>query len=168
METSFNTLTSRNSLLTSYVWLVVGLLISAVTSTILYATNLLLYALYYFPYLAIILVIAQFGIAIGFTASMRRASATTLKVLYIAYALTLGVSLTSLGYVYDIGTIGVALAVTSMLYVCLIIIGMTTKRNLASIGTIAFAGLIALIISQLILAILALVFLHVYSLLLVY
>lgn len=136
----------RNGLIKTFSWMFFGLLITAATSYILYATGLF-YTLLSGP-IPLLLVIAQFGIVIAFSSSMQRASASTMKLLFIAYAITLGVSMTSICVVYGLGTVSIAFLVSAVYFACLVIIGFTTKKDLSKIGTLCIAGMIALILSQ--------------------
>lgn len=136
----------RTGLIRTYTWMFVGLLVTALTSYLLYTTGLF-YLLMSGP-LPFILLIAQLGIVIGFTSAMKKATATTMKVLFIIYAITLGFSMTSICYVYGLGTVFIAFLVSAIYFGCLVIIGFTTKRDLSKIGTICLAGLVAMIITQ--------------------
>lgn len=139
----------RRGLLKTYTWMFFGLLITAATSYLMYATNL--YFAIIRGQMPLILMLVQFGIAFGFTGAMRSASSLTMKVLFVVFAITMGISLTSLGIVYQLGTIFVAFLVSAVYFACLMVIGFTTKKDLSSFGTICLGGLCALIITQVIL-----------------
>ena len=62
----------RRGLLKTYTWMFFGLLITAATSYLMYATNLY-FAIIRGP-MPLILMLVQFGIAFGFTGAMRSAS----------------------------------------------------------------------------------------------
>lgn len=143
----------QQSLLSMYVWLGIGLLLTAFTSFFMYSTGTFLHVIATAPMISWILILVQFGVAIAFTGMIRKASASLLKVLYLVYAVTLGISLTSLAYTYAIGTIAVAFLVTSVYFGSLVFIGKTTKRDLSKIGTLCLAGLISMIICELIMII---------------
>lgn len=139
----------RRGLLKTYTWMFFGVLLTALTSFLMYTTGLY----YYFCVgpMPLLLVLVQFGIAFGFSGAMRSATSTTMKVLFIIFAVTMGISLTSIGIVYQLGTIFIAFLVSAVYFLCLVAIGMTTKRDLSSIGTICIAGLLALIVTQVVL-----------------
>jgi hypothetical protein len=141
---------THSIMMTAFGWMFAGLLVSAATSFLLYSTGFFLRLLYSVPMLSLILAIAQIALVIGFSASAKKATATGMKVLFMAYAVTLGISLTSLAYVYGFGTISVAFLVSAVYFGCLAIIGLTTKRDLTKMGTIMIAGLFAMIITQLV------------------
>lgn len=140
----------RQSILKSYMWMAIGLLVTGVVSTVLYSTGAFLALLMSFPMLSLLLMFAQFGIVIAFTIQVRNpyTSASTLKALFMAYAVTLGFSLTSIFYSYDLGIISVAFLVTAIYFGCLVFIGITTKKDMTRFGMICLSGLIALVLSQ--------------------
>lgn len=147
---SYSTSTLKSALLKSYAWMAIALVITALVSFGLYASNALLYILSAMPFLFILFVIAPFILSIGFGVSMARSqTSTAMKVMLVLYAICMGVSLTSIGYAYDLGTIGIAFIVSAIYFICLAVIGTTTKKNLGSIGYLCLIGLFVMIISQL-------------------
>lgn len=131
----------------SYIWMFAGLVISAISSWFIIATNLL-YSMG--GILAGVLLIAQLVTVVGFSAAMYSSSATTLKVMFIIYSALTGVTIASLTEMYSAGTIYVAFAISAFYFGCLAVIGFTTNKDLTKMGTICTIGLFALIISQLI------------------
>lgn len=146
----YSTSTLKSALLKSYAWMAIALVITALVSFGLYATNALFYILNAMPFLFILFVIAPFILSIGFGVSMARSqTSTAMKVMLVLYAVCMGVSLTSIGYAYDLSTIGIAFIVSAIYFICLAVIGTTTKKNLGGIGYLCLIGLFVLIISQL-------------------
>lgn len=140
----------QHSILKAYIWMFVGLAVSGITAYFCYASHFLDYMYYSLPWLPIILLVAQIGVAIGFGVSLNRFSATTMKVLFLAYALMMGISMASIGYTYTDGIIGTAFFISALYFGCLVIVGFTTKADLTRFRSILFTGLIVLIISQVI------------------
>ena len=60
----------------------------------------------------------------------------------------MGVSLTSIGYVYDVATIGTAFLVSAVYFISLAVIGTTSKKDFTSFGSLCMIGLFVLIITQ--------------------
>lgn len=141
---------TQHSLLSMYSWLGIGLFVTAFTSFFMYSSGTFLHMIYSAPMVSWILIIIQFGVAMAFSGLIQKVSAAALKGLYLVYAVTLGISLTSLAYTYALGVIAVAFLVTSVYFGCLVFIGKTTKKDLSKLGTICFAGLIAMIICELV------------------
>ena len=142
----YSTNTLKSALLKSYAWMAVALSITAVVSYGLYATNALMILLSTMPFLFMLFVIAPFILSIAFGVSMARSTSSTgMKVMLVLYAICMGVSLTSIGYVYDVATIGTAFLVY---FISLAVIGTTSKKDFTSFGSLCMIGLFVLIITQ--------------------
>ena len=141
----------RKAVLNSFGWMAGGLVLTGAVSAVLYSSGTFLNMLYNVPMLSLILALAQIVLTISITAGIYRMKESTMKILYVIYAATMGISLTSLAYVYDLGTIALAFVVSAVYFLCLVAIGYTTKMDLTRIGTICIGGLIALVITQLLL-----------------
>lgn len=139
----------RRYVMISYSWMMTGLVITFVVSFIMYQTGIFWTMLNTFPYLWIILAVAQIAIVIGFVFLADRVSAGTMKVMFIAYAVTLGITLTSIAYTYDVASISAAFLVSALFFAGLSILGMTTKKDLTRLGYICIVALIVLVLSQL-------------------
>ena len=148
-----STQAKQHALTITFAWMVAGLALTGFCSLFFTISGLYYWILYRMPFLVFGLLIVQIGIAFGIGAAMRSASSTMIKVLYLVYAVTLGINMTSICYAYNLGTICMAFFTTAIYFVCLCVVGLTSKRDLSSIGTICFAALIALLITQVIMAI---------------
>ncbi|MBQ0065073.1 MAG: Bax inhibitor-1/YccA family protein [Firmicutes bacterium] len=143
----------NTSLMYCYLWMFVGLMLTAMTSIFLYSTNLLLFALVRMPFLMTLILIAQLGVVFAMSFFQRKLSATALKVMFVLYSLLTGVTFTTLGYVYPLGTIGLAFIVSAVFFLSLFAVGMTTKKDFSNIGMICIAALFALVVTQIIMMI---------------
>lgn len=143
-----NTMSLNKAITKTFLWMATGLMVTAFTSFVSIITGLWYVVLTSVS--PLILMILQVGIAIWFTASMKSASPTKLKVLFMAYAVTLGITLTPISLMYSSGLIFIAFMITAILFASLAIVGMTTKKDLTKLGTICMVGLITLVITQLI------------------
>ena len=139
----------RKSILQSFTWMGIGLLLSGLTAAVVCLTSLknLIYGT---PFIPIILLFVQLGLTIAFTASINSADSTKLKVMFLAYCFTMGLTLSSIGLTYDLGTIFAALLVSALYFGCLVFIGYTTKKDLSGFGMPILAALIALLIGNLV------------------
>ena len=143
-----NTMSLNKAITKTFLWMATGLMVTAFTSFVSIITGLWYVVLTSVS--PLILMILQVGIAIWFTASMKSASPTKLKVLFMAYAVTLGITLTPISLMYSSGLIFIAFMITAILFASLAIVGMTTKKDLTKLGTICMVGLITLVITQLV------------------
>lgn len=125
--------------------MVVGLLISTLSA---FFGQGLLFTSYGYT-LMMASTFACLGIAFFFSFRIRQMSVSAAWTCYIMYSLLLGLSLSSIFLVYDLGSIVWAFGATTILFGCMAIIGHTTKMDLSRFSTILLAGLIAIIISSL-------------------
>lgn len=127
----------------------IALVITAIVSYGLYVTNALLILLSAAPFLFMLFVIAPFILSIAFGVSMAKSTSSTgMKIMLVIYAACMGVSLTSIGYVYDVATIGTAFLVSAVYFISLAVIGTTSKKDFTSFGSLCMVGLFVLIITQ--------------------
>lgn len=104
------------------------------------------------PMISLVLLIAQLGIAAAFGIQMQKASAAALRTMFFAYAVLTGITFSSLGVVYTGSTLFYAFLISAVFYFCLAFVGLTTKRNLNSLGLICLVGLVVLLVAWLVLA----------------
>ena len=135
----------------TFLWMFGGLLVTALVAYFFANTGLMLYFLLEAPFLSIVLLIAQLGIAVAFGARLMKMKSSTAIILYLLYAITLGVTFSSLMYIYDLGSIFFAFGLTAIYFGALALIGYTTKIDLTKLGTICIIGLIVLVIAEIIL-----------------
>ena len=80
---------------------------------------------------------------------------TGIIVMFYVYAALMGFTLSTIFMAYDLGTIGISLALCAGFFFALTMFGRTTKINMLKAGPILFVGLIVLIIAEVILMIFA-------------
>jgi FtsH-binding integral membrane protein len=98
----------------------------------------------------IFLVIAQFGMVITLSAGINKLSLGAARMLYIAYSVLTGFTLSSIFIMYVASTIFLAFAMAAVFFGIMAVFGYTTEADLTSAGRIFFAGLIAIIIAMVI------------------
>lgn len=123
-----------------------GLLVTAITAFLMNINYFSLRLFVTYPSLSFILMIAELGVVIAFSARLFKASLTTTRVMFFAYAVLTGITFSVLQYVFEAWSIYLAFGITCIYFGSLCIIGYTTKMNLAKIAPIMFTGLICLII----------------------
>ena len=94
-------------------------------------------------------------LAIALGARITKMKTSTARVMFYIYAALMGFSLSVIFAVYDLGTIGIALALCAGFFFALTMLGMTTKVDLLKAGPILGVGLIVLIIAEVLLMIFA-------------
>ena len=94
-------------------------------------------------------------IAIYLGARIEKIKPSTARVMFYVYAAIMGFSLSTIFMAYDLGTIGISLALCAGFFFALTMLGMTTKVNMLQAGPILLVGLIVLIVAEVLLMIFA-------------
>jgi FtsH-binding integral membrane protein len=131
----------------SFAWMFVGLLLTAAVAWVVQGSQSIQVtaARWFMP-----VIIAQFALVIGISAGIRRLSATAALGLFLVYAALMGVTLSFIFEVYQLGSIFAAFVSAAGMFGAAAAYGAITKRSLASIGGFAFMGLIGIIIASLV------------------
>ena len=126
-----------------------GLLVTAFMA-LLVATNDSLLGLFYGTKFVYVMIIAELGIVIALSALINKLSYGVAQLLFYLYAVVNGITLASIFYVYDLGTIYVAFFTTAISFGVMAVYGMVTKKDLTKIGNMLMMGLIGVIVASLI------------------
>ena len=130
----------------TFLWMVLGLMITFGVAVVGWVTNATLYALVYVPYIQIIVLIATLAMAITMSARIEKMSVGTARSLFIAFSAVFGFTMSIYLYVFELGSIIFVFCATAVYFAVLAAYGHFTKRNLAGFGPILFSGLIFLIV----------------------
>lgn len=77
-----------------------------------------------------------------------------MTMMFAGYSVLMGFTMAGLGFTYSLGQISAAFVISTVYFSCLAIIGKTTNIDLSRIGAVCIVGLLAMIITQLIFALL--------------
>jgi hypothetical protein len=140
----------------SFVWMFVGVLLSAVAAAFVMSDEGLLKTV---SDVWFILLIGQFGLVMAITFLINRISSTVALGLFFVYALTMGLVLGAIvfNFTYDpsapgnvsasgMGGVVSAFAGAAAIFGGAALYGYATKRDLTSLGGILFMGLIGLVV----------------------
>jgi len=94
------------------------------------------------------LIIAELALVIAIAAGINKLSVTTANVLFFVYALINGLTLSVIFFVYEIGIIFHAFAVSALMFAGMALYGTITRKDLSSIGSICIMGLFGIIIAS--------------------
>lgn len=100
-----------------------------------------------------LLAIVQIVLAVALAARVMKMSTTTARIMFYVYAALMGVTLSTIFAAYDLGTIGISLALCAGFFFALTMYGLTTKGNMLKAGPILFIALIVLIVAEVIIMI---------------
>jgi FtsH-binding integral membrane protein len=91
---------------------------------------------------------APLGIALLFSFGMHKIEAQTAQILFWVYAVLMGMSLSSLGLMYTGASLVKTFFVCASTFGAMSLYGYTTKKDLTSMGSFLYMGLIGLIIAS--------------------
>jgi FtsH-binding integral membrane protein len=97
-----------------------------------------------------IVMFAPIGFVLLMSFRFQKLSARSLTLLFLVYAVLVGLSLSFIFLAYSIGSIATTFGVTSLTFGAMAIAGYTTKTDLTKFGSILFMALIGIIIASLV------------------
>ncbi|NEG54446.1 Bax inhibitor-1/YccA family protein [Bifidobacterium platyrrhinorum] len=143
----------RVSITKAYGEMTIGLVVTAVVAVLAQLTGAYYYFLAATGTIGLIgLCVVQVAMAVILGARIMKMGVGAARVMFYVYAALMGFTLSSIFWVYDLGSIGVALGITAAFFFALTMFSLTTKFDMLKLGPILMVGLIVLIISQLVLA----------------
>ncbi|MBR3281412.1 MAG: Bax inhibitor-1/YccA family protein [Clostridia bacterium] len=144
--TGINAVTDENGILTNvFKWMGIGLGISAIAALGSYQFLPEFMMVAYIP-LAIIELIMVLVLSFG----IQKMSAGACRVCFIAYSVINGLTLSSIFFVYEIGSIFVTFFIAAGMFAVAALYGKFTKKNLASMGTYLLMGLFGIIVASIV------------------
>lgn len=94
--------------------------------------------------------IAELGLVFAIGAGIQKFEARTLNVLFVIYSIVNGLTLSSIFLVYDLGLIETAFFITAGTFGACSLFGYKTKKDLSTVGRIAYFALFGLIIATIV------------------
>ncbi|HSC24989.1 MAG TPA: Bax inhibitor-1/YccA family protein [Candidatus Babeliales bacterium] len=131
-----------------YGWMSCALVLTAGTAYYIASVPVIFTYIYTHPFVLIGLLIAQLSLVVSITFFLHRISFITALILFLLYAITLGITLSSIFYVYTESSIISTFLTTSLMFGAMSLYGYTTKADLTSIGNMCLMILIGLIIGM--------------------
>jgi uncharacterized protein len=129
-------------------WMFTGL---AITGVIAWALGTSEDAVAWFDdhiWIFLVLIVAQFVAVAGLSLRIQRLSPPVAAAIFLGYSALNGLTFSIIFSVYTTTSIAGAFFVTSAMFGALALYGWTTKRDLSSVGSIAFMALIGLILAS--------------------
>ena len=142
-STTIQSLTVIQFMSKVYLWMMLGLALSASVSYYLFSHGI--YKVIYTPGLFFGLIIAQLIAVVSLTWLNQRLSARVATFIYVFYTLLTGITLSVVLFAYTKQSVFDALAVTSIAFLGLSIFGYTVKRDLGPVGTFCIMGLFGML-----------------------
>lgn len=132
----------------TYLWMMLGLVMTALTAGYV-ASNLELMAAIFSNKLAFWgLIIAELGLVFFLSARIMRMSFATAGLLFAAYAILNGVTLSCIFMIYSVDVIVTTFAVSAATFGAMSLLGFVVKRDLSPIGRFGLMAVVGLIIAS--------------------
>lgn len=133
-----------------YLWMTMALAISGLTAMLVAGNAELVQAIYAGRGTLLILFLVQFGLIWLISARIGTMSFITATLLYIAYSVVTGVTLSSIFLLFTTGSIASVFFITAGTFAALSIYGFVTKKDLSTWRSYLIMGLIGLIIASIV------------------
>ncbi|MFM5930020.1 MAG: Bax inhibitor-1 family protein [Novosphingobium sp.] len=138
----------RKYMLSIYNYMASGVLLSGIVALI-FASSGMAEAVFTTP-LRWVLILAPLGFVMAMSFGLNRMQTSTLQMLFWAFAVVMGLSMSSIFLVYTGPSIAATFFATAGAFAGLSLVGYTTKRNLSGMGSFLTMGVVGLLIAMLI------------------
>ena len=133
-----------------YLWMTMALAISGLTAMLVAGNAELVQTIYAGRGTLLVLFLVQFGLIWLISARIGTMSFITATLLYIAYSVVTGVTLSSIFLLFTTGSIASVFFITAGTFAALSIYGFVTKKDLSTWRSYLIMGLIGLIIASIV------------------
>jgi len=138
----------RRYMLSIYNYMASGVLLSGVVA-LLFATSGMAAAVFNTP-LRWLIVLAPLGFVMAMSFGLNRMQTSTLRMLFWAFSVAMGLSLSSIFFVYTGPSIASTFFATAAAFAGLSLVGYTTKKDLSGFGTFLIMGVWGLLAAMVI------------------
>lgn len=140
------TLTAVNTLNQSFLWMFIGLLVTGGSAYLVSSSHSLTNDLYSNGILLFGLIIIELVLVFFLSARIRTMSFATAALCFLIYSLLNGITLSSIFIIYTATSIAVVFLVSALVFGLAALFGSITKKDLTTIGGLAFIALIGIIV----------------------
>ena len=138
----------RAYMLGVYNYMAAGLAVSGIVAYFVSASPAILTTIYTNTALTWIVMLAPLAFILALSFGIQKMKASTVQALYWAFAITMGISLSSIFVVYTSASIARVFFITAATFGAMSLYGYTTKKDLTGWGSFLFMGLIGIIIAS--------------------
>ena len=133
-----------------YGWMAAGLVLTAGTAYYVFSNKAIFDTIFSSPFIVLFLFIGQIALVISLSAMIMRMQLITAIGAFLGYSFLTGLTLSSIFYVYQLGSIYQAFAVAAGMFAVMALYGYFTQDDLTGVGSFARMGLFGIIIAMLI------------------
>ena len=127
----------------------VGLFVSFLTGITVASNPNMINNIYNSP-LLLIIILLQIGVVVFLSTRIDKMSLQTAIISFLTYSFISGLTLSTIFLIYELNSLITVFGITSIVFLIFGLVGYTTNRDLSKLGSIAFMGLLAVIIVALI------------------
>jgi FtsH-binding integral membrane protein len=138
----------RAYMLGVYNYMAAGLAVSGIIAYFVSASPAILTTIYTNTALTWVVMLAPLAFILAISFGIQKMKASTVQALYWAFAITMGISLSSIFVVYTSASIARVFFITAATFGAMSLYGYTTKKDLTGWGSFLFMGLIGIIIAS--------------------
>ena len=138
----------RAYMLGVYNYMTAGLAVSGIIAYFVSSSPAILTTIYTNTALTWMVILAPLAFIIAISMGIQKMKASTVQALYWAFAITMGISLSSIFVVYTSASIARVFFITAATFGAMSLYGYTTKKDLTGWGSFLFMGLIGIIIAS--------------------
>lgn len=131
-----------------YGWMSLGLLLTTIVAFITLSSEMVLRLVLGNMLVFWGLVIAELVLVVSVNRAINRLSSGVGLALFFLYSALSGVTLSVIFLAYGLGTILLAFGTTTLIFIILTVVGLTTKEDLTKWGPILFVGLLGIILAS--------------------
>ena len=140
----------REAVYRVFFWMAFGLGTTALVAMAVASSDALVDAIVRNRGMFLVLVLAQLGIVVAFGAAAQRLPAAGVAALFLAYSVLTGLTFSFIFIAYTKASIASTFFITAGTFGAVGLFGMTTKRDLTSVGSLAFMGLIGFLLASIV------------------
>jgi hypothetical protein len=141
---------AKNFVANVFSWMVVGLLTTAAVAWYGASTGLYHSIMLSGGPMPWIIMLSPFAFILAMNFGLHKFSATTLTMMFLAFAACMGLSLSSVFLMYSLGSVFQVFIVTAGTFGIMAITGYTTEIDLTKMGSLLFMGLIGIILASIV------------------
>ncbi|OYU95681.1 MAG: hypothetical protein CFE21_11115 [Bacteroidetes bacterium B1(2017)] len=147
---SNNKVSSASFITGVYGWMMLALIVTALTSIVTVSTPAVLNFVFGIPYMFYVLIFAEFGLVWYLSSRVSSLSNTTATIMFLAYSILNGLTLSVILFVYSGAAISNAFLITAGTFGIMSAAGYFTKKDLSGFGAIMMMGLVGIILASLV------------------
>jgi FtsH-binding integral membrane protein len=133
-----------------YGWMCLGLLVTGAASAFTVTSPTIMRAVFTNQLIYIGLIVVELGMVVALAAAINRLSASAATGMFLLYSALNGVTLSVIFAIYAKAAIINAFLVTAGMFGAMSLYGLLTRRDLTSLGSFMFMGLIGIIIASIV------------------